>query len=79
MGERDELKFVIGSRADYDWSVEMIRRHQLAKRPFSLLFSTVFGALEPTQLAEWVIADKLPVRFQLQQHKVLWAPDARGV
>lgn len=79
MNERDELKFVIGSRVDYDWSVQMIRQHRLAERPFSLLFSTVFGALDPRQLAEWIIADKLPVRFQLQQHKYLWDPNARGV
>lgn len=79
MNERDELKFVLGSREDYEWSVGMIRRHRLAARPFALLFSTVFGRLEPRALAEWIIADRLPVRFQLQQHKVLWAPDARGV
>lgn len=79
MNENDELKFVIASRADYDWSVEMIRQHRLDQKPFGLLFSTVFDALEPTQLAEWVIADKLPVRFQLQQHKYLWDPKARGV
>ncbi len=79
MNEHDELKVVIGSRADYEWAVERLREHQLDRRPFSLLFSTVFGALEPRQLAEWIIADRLPVRFQLQQHKYLWAPDARGV
>ena len=79
MNERDELKFVIGSREDYEWSVRMIRQHRLDARPFALLFSTVFGRLEPRALAEWIIADRLPVRFQLQQHKVLWAPDARGV
>ena len=51
----------------------------LARCPAGLLFSTVHGELSPTELAEWIIADRLPVRFQLQQHKVLWAPDARGV
>jgi 7-carboxy-7-deazaguanine synthase len=79
MGEGDELKFVIGSREDYDWSKRMIADHRLRERPCGLLFSTVFGALEPRELAEWVIADRLEVRFQLQQHKVLWTPDARGV
>jgi 7-carboxy-7-deazaguanine synthase len=79
MNANDELKFVIGSRTDYEWSVAMIRQHRLDARPFSLLFSTVFSALEPVQLAEWVIGDRLPVRFQLQQHKYLWKPDARGV
>ena len=79
MNHNDELKFVIGSRADYEWSVEAIERHRLLERPFSLLFSTVWGALEARQLAEWIIADRLPVRFQLQQHKHLWEPNARGV
>ena len=79
MNEHDELKFVIASREDYEWSKQKIAEHRLASRPFALLFSTVFGALEPRQLAEWIIEDKLPVRFQLQQHKYLWDPKARGV
>ncbi len=79
MNERDELKFVIGSRADFDWSVDMIRRHHLDRRPFSLLFSTVFDRLQPQELAQWVIDERVPVRFQLQQHKYVWPPDARGV
>jgi len=79
MNERDELKFVIGSRHDYDWSLAMIREHRLDQKPFGLLFSTVFGALAPVTLAEWMIADRVPARFQLQQHKVLWEPNARGV
>ena len=79
MNANDELKFVIGSREDYDWSVALIRQHQLDRKPFSMLFSTVFDKLKPVQLAEWVIADRLPVRFQLQQHKYLWDPNARGV
>ena len=79
MNENDELKFVIGSREDYDWSVRLIREHELARRRFGLLFSTVHGALQPRRLAEWIIEDRLPVRFQLQQHKYVWEPDARGV
>jgi 7-carboxy-7-deazaguanine synthase len=79
MTARDELKFVIGDRADYDWSVRMMRDHRLDARPFALLFSPVFGKLDPRTLAEWVVADRLPVRFQLQQHKYVWPPDARGV
>ena len=75
----DEVKFVIGSREDYQWSVALVRRLGLAERPAGVLFSTVFGALEPRQLAVWCIEDRLPVRFQLQQHKYLWSPDARGV
>lgn len=79
MTARDELKFVLGSREDYDWAVAQVRAHQLDKRPFSLLFSTVYGRLLPRDLAEWIIADRLPVRFQLQQHKYVWPPDERGV
>ena len=79
MGPTDELKVVIGDRRDYDWAREAIDRHRLLERPFSVLFSTVFGTVSPRQVAEWIIADRLPVRFQLQQHKYLWAPDARGV
>jgi len=79
MTERDELKFVLASREDYLWAKEMIARHGLDRRPYGLLFSTVHGELAPRELAEWIIADRLPVRFQLQQHKVLWDPKARGV
>lgn len=79
MAPHDELKFVLASRADYDWAKDVIARHGLRERPFALLFSAVFGVLEPRQLAEWVIADRLPVRVQLQQHKLLWPPDTRGV
>ena len=79
MTARDELKFVIGSREDYDWARAQLRAHRLEERPFGLLFSCVHGRLPHRTLAEWVVADRLPVRFQLQQHKVVWEPDARGV
>lgn len=79
MNGNDELKFVIGSREDYEWARGVVREHRLQERPYGLLFSTVFGKLHPRQLAEWIIEDRLPVRFQLQQHKYLWDPDARGV
>jgi 7-carboxy-7-deazaguanine synthase len=79
MGPIDELKFVLGNREDYDWTVGLIRERKLLARPFGILFSTVFGQLSPQVLAEWVIADKLPVRFQLQAHKYIWNPAARGV
>lgn len=79
MNANDELKFVIGSRADYDWAKGMLQTHALGTRPYQLLFSTVHGKLGPQQLAEWIIADRLPVRFQLQQHKYVWKPEARGV
>jgi 7-carboxy-7-deazaguanine synthase len=79
MNANDELKLVIGSREDYDWGAALIRARGLDRRPYGLLFSTVFGKLDPRVLAEWIIADRLKVRFQLQLHKVLWDPNARGV
>ncbi len=79
MTERDELKFVLGTREDYAWARALLAEHGLAGRSFGLLFSCVHGVLAPRTLAEWIVADRLPVRFQLQQHKVVWPPDARGV
>jgi 7-carboxy-7-deazaguanine synthase len=79
MNLNDELKFVIGSREDYLWSKQLLEERALKDRPYGLLFSTVFGKLDPRELAEWVIADRLPVRMQVQLHKVLWDPNARGV
>lgn len=79
MNANDELKLVIGSREDYEWSRALVREHQLGAKPFSVLFSTIFDRLHPRELAEWIIDDRLPVRFQLQMHKYLWDPNARGV
>lgn len=79
MNAHDELKLVIGSRADYDWARALISEHRLLEKPFGLLFSTVFGKLHPRELSEWIIEDRLPVRFQLQLHKYVWDPNARGV
>ncbi|XXF78646.1 radical SAM protein [Myxococcaceae bacterium GXIMD 01537] len=79
MNANDELKFVIGDRADYEWSKALIQEHRLLEKPYGILFSTVFGKLSPLALTQWIIDDKLPVRFQLQMHKYIWAPDERGV
>jgi len=76
---RDEVKFVLSDRADYEWAREMIRRHDLAARVNAVLMSCAFGRLEPARLAAWILADRLPVRLQLQAHKYIWPPDARGV
>jgi 7-carboxy-7-deazaguanine synthase len=76
---RDEVKFVIGSREDYLWAKAQIEKFDLAKRCGTLLFSPVFGKIEPRSIVEWLLADKLPVRFQLQLHKFIWAPDTKGV
>jgi Organic radical activating enzymes len=78
LSSKDEVKFVIKDRADYEWAREVIRRRDIPARS-TVLFSPVFGDADPRQLAEWVLADKLPVRFQLQMHKYIWAPDMRGV
>jgi len=72
----DQIKIVIASRADYEWARAMLAEHALADRCM-VLFSPVHGAVEPRELAEWIIADKLPVRFQMQLHKLLWN-DAAG-
>lgn len=68
---RDEVKFVIADRADYEWGRQIINEHRLADR-CPLLASPVQGSLTPRQLAEWILADRLPVRFQMQLHKLLW-------
>ncbi len=74
----DEVKFVIGSREDYDWSKSIIEKYNLIGK-CELLFSIVFGDLTPLTMAEWIIEDNLQVRFQLQMHKYIWKPDERGV
>ena len=68
---RDQVKFVICSRDDYDWAVARLREHELSGR-CEVLFSPSWGDLDPTELAEWILADQLPVRFQVQLHKLLW-------
>jgi len=67
----DQLKFVITDQADYDWAVAKLNQYRLAER-CEILFSPVAGSLDPAQLAEWILRDRLPVRFQLQLHKLLW-------
>ena len=75
---QDEAKFVIQDRTDYEWAKNLLDRLRLTDR-CPVLFSPVFGALDPRQLAEWILADRLPVRLQLQLHKYIWTPDMRGV
>ncbi|MBN1299874.1 MAG: radical SAM protein [Melioribacteraceae bacterium] len=76
--KNDEIKFVIGTRADYDWSVNIIEKYKLNDK-CNILFSVVFGKLSPLELVNWVLEDKLNVRFQLQLHKYIWKPDQKGV
>jgi 7-carboxy-7-deazaguanine synthase len=74
----DEVKFVIGNREDYEWAKEKNRQFEIDKR-CPILMSVVFGELAPLQLAEWILEDKLNVRFQLQMHKYIWHPETKGV
>ena len=71
---QDQVKFVLCDRQDYDWAVALIEQHALANK-CEVLFSPVQGQLEPRRLADWILADQLPVRFQLQLHKVLWGDE----
>lgn len=76
---RDEVKFVIGSRGDYEWTRDQVREHGLASRCAAVLLSPVFGRIEPREIVDWMLADRLQARFQLQMHKMIWEPRARGV
>jgi len=75
----DQVKFVILDRADYEFARHVVMRHEIASRCAAVLFSPVHGALDPAELAAWILADRLPVRLQLQVHKVIWGAHARGV
>jgi len=75
---RDEAKFVIQDRLDYEWAKDILQQFHLTDR-CPVLFSPVSGTLDPRQLAEWLLEDRLTARLQLQLHKHIWAPDTRGV
>jgi 7-carboxy-7-deazaguanine synthase len=75
----DEVKFVIADRADFDYAKDVVLRYRLSERAAAVLFSPVFGELEPSVLAKWILGDRLNVRLQLQMHKYIWSPEARGV
>jgi 7-carboxy-7-deazaguanine synthase len=75
----DEVKFVIADRRDYEYARGIVQRERLDSRVNAVLFSPVHGELDPKQLSEWVIADRLNVRVQLQIHKYIWTPATRGV
>lgn len=74
----DQIKFVVASRRDFDWAVDVIRQHELDRR-FVSLISPVFGKIVPRELAEWLISSGVWARLQLQLHKHIWSPDTRGV
>ena len=75
----DEVKFVIRDRTDYEFAREVVTKHALVRRTAAVLFSPVHAVMEPRPLAEWILADRLEVRFQLQAHKYIWDPATRGV
>src|SRR5438105_1110749 len=79
LNKRDEVKFVMGSREDYEWSRDKVEKFDLVGRVRAVLFSPIFGRIDPRQIVEWILADKLNVRFQLQMHKFIWTPTQRGV
>jgi 7-carboxy-7-deazaguanine synthase len=74
----DEVKFVIGNREDYDWSKSIVEKFGLINKCM-VLFSVVFGELEPRELVNWILRDNLNVKYQLQTHKYIWEPDKREV
>jgi len=75
----DELKFVICSRSDYEWSRDFVHRHGLGDSDVPVLFSTSWNSLQARDLCQWVLEDHLPVRMQVQLHKVIWGAEATGV
>jgi 7-carboxy-7-deazaguanine synthase len=77
--QRDEVKFVIGSREDYEWSREKVLQYVLPDRCRAVLFSPIFGRIDAREIVEWILADNLRVRFQLQMHKFIWNPTKRSV
>lgn len=79
LSNRDELKFVIGDRCDFEWACEIVRQYQIPDRVHAILMSPVFGTLPPADLANWILQERLAVRMQLQMHKHIWPPDTRGV
>ena len=76
--DRDEVKFVISGPEDFDWALAVIRRHNLTER-LPVLISPVFGMVPPEDAVHWILASRLPLRLNLQLHKYIWGPEARGV
>jgi 7-carboxy-7-deazaguanine synthase len=79
LAAHDEVKFVVNDRADYEFARHVIAEHDLPSRAAAILMSPVHGVLDPKTLSEWILADHLPARLQLQLHKFIWHPSTRGV
>jgi 7-carboxy-7-deazaguanine synthase len=75
----DEVKFVLASRADYEFAKDIIEEYDLSARVGGVMLSCVFGKLEFVDVVNWILQDNLDVRFQLQMHKFIWHPETRGV
>lgn len=78
LSQKDEVKFVLKDRADYEWARDIVKQCSLGDR-CPVLFSPVFGSLDLQSLAEWILSDRLPARLQVQLHKLIWDPETRGV
>jgi 7-carboxy-7-deazaguanine synthase len=79
LSARDEVKFVIQDRADFDYAREVVDRYRLAERTAAVLFSPVHGVLDPAELVRWILEERVPARLQIQAHKYIWTPETRGV
>jgi 7-carboxy-7-deazaguanine synthase len=79
LAPHDEVKFVVADRVDYEFARDVIARYDLANRAAAVLMSPVHGVLDPKTLSEWMLADHLAARLQLQLHKYIWSPSTRGV
>jgi 7-carboxy-7-deazaguanine synthase len=79
LAPHDQVKFVVNDRADYEFAREIIARYDLPSRVSAVLLSPVHGVLDPKTLSEWILADRLRARLQLQLHKYIWSPTTRGV
>jgi 7-carboxy-7-deazaguanine synthase len=79
LASHDQVKFVVQDRSDYEFARDIINRHDLSQRAAAVLISPVHGVLDPKTLSEWILADHLPARLQLQLHKFIWSPTTRGV
>ena len=79
LAQHDQVKFVVKDRTDYEFARDVIERYDLPARAAAVLVSPVHGVLDPRTLSEWMLADRLPARLQLQIHKFIWSPTTRGV
>jgi 7-carboxy-7-deazaguanine synthase len=79
LNSHDEIKFVIADRNDFEWAKKIIKKYSLFEKTNTILFSPVYGTMEPAILSKWILEDNLKVRLQLQIHKFIWSPETRGV